>query len=493
MKNNLSNQAFLLTAAKALDVAGLTVLGMIFSRVLTVEDYGTYRQVWLLYYTLIPLFTLGISTSVNYFVPRLSTDQQKTFIFQTYFGLFVLGLIFAILLYAGAGYYSIRFNNPALDPVIKIFALIPLLTMPTSYYHNLYICLKMAVKAAVILSVSTILRFSVIAATVYINPSLEYIFKAFLLYYIGEFIVLTLLIFRPFRQTSLQLKHQNLLEQLKFTVPIGMSSMIGTINRQIDKIIISGHFTVREFAIYSNGSTELPIARILNSAVMSVIMPELVRLYSQGEYKKLLQLWHRSIRKVSLIILPVMVFLFVFAKEFLLLLYSEKYLDSAGIFQIYLFTLPNRVTTFGSVLLAAGLSKVIMYYNVYTVFIAVILNILLIKVMGIWGAAIGTILSIYFITFIQLRKICTVVNCSFKEVYPWRVTVNILLVSLVAVIIPCLIRPLVPNYLVSLGLNGAIYLLIFICAAVRTRLLTDIEIEQIKKKVGWFSNCWPWK
>jgi hypothetical protein len=102
-------------------------------------------------------------------------------------------------------------------------------------------------------------------------------------------------------------------------------------------------------------------------------------------------------------------------------------------------------------------------------------------------------LSIYFITFIQLRKICTVVNCSFKEVYPWRVTVNILLVSLVAVIIPCLIRPLVPNYLVSLGLNGAIYLLIFICAAVRTRLLTDIEIEQIKKKVGWFSNCWPWK
>lgn len=483
----------MLSAAKALDVAGLTVLGMIFSRVLTVEDYGTYRQVWLLYYTLIPLFTLGISTSINYFVPRLSTQQQKTFIFQTFFGLFTLGLIFAIFLYTGADYFGARFNNPTLGQVMKIFALIPLLTMPTSYYHNLYICIKKAVLAAIILSLSTLVRFFVIAAAIYVNPSLENIFKAFLLYYIVEFVVLTLLIFRPFRQAPLHLKHQNLLEQLRFTVPIGMSSMIGSINRQIDKIIISGQFTVREFAIYSNGATELPIARILNSAVMSVIMPELVRLYSQGEYNRLLELWHRSIRKVSLIILPMMVFLFVFAREFLLFLYSEKYLDSTGIFQIYLFTLPNRVTTFGSVLLAAGLSKVIMYYNLYTVITAVTLNLLLIKLLGIWGAAIGTVLSIYFITFIQLKKICSVVNCTFKQVYPWRLTLNILLVALAAVIIPCLIKPLVQNYLVCLALNGAIYLFIYTCAAAWTKLLSPGEIEQIKKKVGWVTKCWPLK
>jgi O-antigen/teichoic acid export membrane protein len=493
MKNNFSYQAFLLMAAKALDVMGLTVLGMIFSRVLTIEDYGTYRQVWLLYNTLIPLFTLGISTSINYFVPRLSTEQQKTFIFQTFFSLFTLGLIFAVFLYIGANYLGARLNNPTLGQVIKVFALIPLLTMPTSYYHNLYICIKKAVLAAAILSLSTLVRFSVIAAAIYVNPSLENIFKAFLLYYIAEFVVLTLLIFRPFRQVPLHLKHQNLLEQLKFTVPIGMSSMIGTINRQIDKIIISGQFTVREFAIYSNGATELPIARILNSAVMSVIMPELVRLYSQGEYKRLLELWHRSIRKVSLIILPMMVFMFVFAREFLLFLYSEKYLDSSGIFQIYLLTLPNRVTTFGSVLLAAGLSKIIMYYNAYTVIIAVVLNILLIKLLGVWGAAIGTILSIYFITFIQLKKICFVVNCTFKEVYPWRLTLNILLVALASIIIPCLIKPLVPNYLVCLALNGVIYLFIYTCAAVWTKLLSDSEIEQIKKRVGWVLKCWPLK
>ena len=130
--------------------------------------------------------------------------------------------------------------------------------------------------------------------------------------------------------------------------------MVGAFSRQIDKLIISGYFTSREYAIYANGAMELPLARILNAAVMSVLMPELVVLYNRGEYQKMLALWHRSIRKVSLIILPVMVFLFIFAREFLVLLYSEKYLESAGIFQIYLLTLPIRVTTFGSVLLAAG-------------------------------------------------------------------------------------------------------------------------------------------
>ena len=142
MKNSLSYQAFLLTAAKAADAFTLLVLGMILARVLTLEDYGTYRQVWLLYYTLIPLFTLGIATSVNYFVPRFEPGQQKTFIFQTYSGLFILGFLFAVFLYTGADFFGSRFNNPALGQVIKIFSLVPLLTMPTSYYHNLYICLK---------------------------------------------------------------------------------------------------------------------------------------------------------------------------------------------------------------------------------------------------------------------------------------------------------------------------------------------------------------
>lgn len=490
MKNSLSYQTFLLAVAKSLDVFSLTVLGMILSRVLTVEDYGTYRQVWLLYYTVIPLFTLGISTSINYFIPGMEIKQQKTFIFQTFSGLFILGLLCAIFLYLSSGHFSVRFNNPVLAQLMKIFALVPLLTMPTSYYHNLYICLKKAVFAACILSSTTMLRFLVIIAAVLMEPSLEIIFKGLLCYYVAEFIVLTFFIFRPFKKIPLDMQHQNILEQLKFTVPIGMSTLVGTFSRQIDKLMISGYFTAREYAIYSNGATELPIARILNSAVMSVLMPELVNLYRRGEYERLIELWHRSIRKVSLIILPIMVFLFVFAREFLLFLYSEKYLESTGIFQVFLLTLPPRVTTFGSVLLAAGLSKVIMVYSVYTVIISVLLNLLLIKLWGAWGAALATVLAIYFMVFVQLKKICIVVKCGFKQVYPWQVSLHILSVSIAAAVFPCLLKPILTNWLVSLCVNGMIFVLIYTVLAICTKLLSDDEIRQIKEKVGWILSCW---
>ncbi|HHU87121.1 MAG TPA: oligosaccharide flippase family protein [Peptococcaceae bacterium] len=489
MKNSLSYQAFLLTAAKAADAFTLLVLGMILARVLTLEDYGTYRQVWLLYYTLIPLFTLGIATSVNYFVPRFEPGQQKTFIFQTYSGLFILGFLFAVFLYTGADFFGSRFNNPALGQVIKIFSLVPLLTMPTSYYHNLYICLKKAVVAAGILTSATLVRFGVIAVSISIQPSLKNIFTALLIYYVLEFIVLSLLIYRPFRTVPLDLKKQNILEQLKFTVPIGLSSVVGAFSRQIDKLIISGYFTSREYAIYANGAMELPLARILNAAVMSVLMPELVVLYNRGEYQKMLALWHRSIRKVSLIILPVMVFLFIFAREFLVLLYSEKYLESAGIFQIYLLTLPIRVTTFGSVLLAAGLSRVIMYYSVYTVIISVVLNIVMIRLWGVWGAALATVTAIYFMTFLQLGKICSVINCSFKDVYPWKVTMHILAVSLAAGLVPLVGRAIIDNWFISLVVNSIVYLLIFAGLAAGTKLLSAGEIEQIKKKVRSRLGC----
>lgn len=484
MKNSLSYQTFLLAFAKSLDVFTLTVLGMILSRVLSMEDYGTYRQVWLLYFSFIPLFTLGITTSINFFVPRFEPERQKTFIFQSYISLFILGLLFAIFLYFGAVFFGAKFNNPALAQVIKIFALVPLLTMPTSYYHNLYICLKKAVIAAGILTCATLARFSVICLTIYVAPSLENIFKMLLVYYVLEFISLSFLIFRPFFSVPLKLGHQNLLEQMRFTVPIGLSSLVGTFNKQIDKLVISGYFSAREFAIYANGATELPIARVLNAAVMSVLMPELVVLYRKGKLKQLLELWHRSICKVSLIILPIMVFLFIFSRECLLLLYSQKYLESNGIFQIYLLTLPPRVTTFGSVLLAAGLSNVIMIYSVYTVFISVTLNILLIWLFGVWGAALATVLGIYFMVFIQLRKICDVLQCTYKQVYPWSLTLKIFLVSVAAGLLPWLCKPFFSNWIISFMVNGIVFSLLYLFLAVKTNLISAGEVRGIKRKVG---------
>lgn len=489
MKNSLTYQTFLLTMAKSIDIFTLLVLGMILSRVLPLEEYGTYRQVWLLYNTFIPLFTLGISTSVNFFIPKFEPEQQKTFIFQTYTGLFVLGLLFAVFLYFGAGYFSVKFNNPALGQAIKIFSLVPLLTMPTSYYHNLYICLKKAVFAAGILTSATLARFAAVGLAIYIEPTLDNIFRGLLFYYFFEFFALSFMIFRPYFSISLNLRRQNIMEQLRFTVPIGLSGLIGTFNRQIDKLVISGYFTAREFAIYANGATEIPIARVLNAAVMSVLMPELVTLYRGKEFGRLMELWHRSIRKVSLVILPMMVFLFICSSEFLLFLYSDKYLDSNGIFRIYLLALPTRVTTFGSVLLAAGLSRVIMVYSVYTVVISLVLNVVMIRLFGVWGAALAAVLGIYFMVFIQMNKICDVVKCSFKEVYPWRLTLKILLVSLAAGLIPWVIRPFFTSWFISLAVNGVVYSLIFAWLAVKTNLLLPGEVEQIKAKVRSVLGC----
>lgn len=490
MKNSLSYQALLLTAAKSLDVFTLLLLGMILSRVLSMEDYGSYRQVWLLYYTLIPLFTMGIATSINYFIPRFETEQQKTFVFQTYAGLFVLGLAFAAFLYLGAGYFGSMFNNPALIVLLKIFALVPLLTMPTSYYHNLYICLKKAVYAAVILTFATLARFGAVLLAIYIEPTLENIFRFLLFYYVAEFAVLSFLVFKPFFSVPLKTKHQNLMEQLRFTVPIGMSSLVGTFSKAIDKLVISGNFSAREFAIYANGAQELPIARILNAAIMSVLMPELVVLYRKGELGALLDLWHRSIRKVTLIILPCMVFLFIFARECLVILYSEKYLDSALIFQIYLLTMPIRVTTFGSVLLAAGMSRVILLYSVYTVVISVVLNVAMIKALGVPGAALATVLSIYLMAFIQLIKIRDVVKCALSQVYPWLLTIKIFMVSLAAGIIPWLIKPLFANMLISFIVNGILFSLLYVLLVFKANLLYPREVQQIKDKVrssfSWF-------
>jgi len=57
-------------------LAGLATV-MVLSRLLSPADYGSYRQVWLVFFTLAPILELGVPPSVSFFGPQLAREALR--------------------------------------------------------------------------------------------------------------------------------------------------------------------------------------------------------------------------------------------------------------------------------------------------------------------------------------------------------------------------------------------------------------------------------
>jgi len=238
--------------------------------------------------------------------------------------------------------------------------------------------------------------------------------------------------FRPFRRVRRLWRISQLREQLRYAIPLGINSVIALLAYQIDKIMVSSYFTTEQYAVYVNGAVEIPLIGILTGAIAAVLMPEMVRRFRAGQPESILPLWRASILRVSLIILPTMVLFVLYAPQFLTLLFSEKYAESALFFRIYLMALPIRTANYSTVLLALGLSGAVWRYSLAMLVLNTVLNFVLIHAIGMPGPAVATVISLYALAFLQTRRISRELRTPLASTFPWGGLAVRLLVALLA-------------------------------------------------------------
>lgn len=485
MSISLSGKVGYIAFGRALASLSSLIAGAILSRYLTKDIYGTYRQLWLVYNTLCPLIILGIPTSVNYFIPQLQKEEQKTFNVQTFAVLTLGGATLSAVFFLGAPLVATIFHNPALVEVSRLFSLIPILTLPTLYYPGLFICLDRPTLVAGLSAGLAFGRLMAVGVPAIMGYGLNGVLIGLIAFSFAQLLIVAYLMFRPFNLPFKIWDVDLFVRQLRYSLPIGIAGIVGTLTLQLDKIFIASFFAASQYAVYVNGAIQIPLIGVITGSVTAVLMPEFVRLHTNGDPGKLVSLWHRAIRKVALIILPVMIFLLIYAPDFLTLLFSSKYAESATVFRIYLLALPNRVTTFGTILMSVGLSSLVMRYSLYALVLNVILNYILIKTAGFIGPAIGTVIAIYFAAYLLLRKISSIMNFSFRKIFPWRVLGKTFLVTLVAGLVSAWPKLFYPGLtsLLRLSCGAPTYFIIFLVGAIWSEILKREDLQNLFQEV----------
>ena len=481
---SLTAKAGILAIATASQQVIMLILAMILSRYLSVADYGSYQQLFMIYTILVTVVSLGLPASINYFIAKAdSKEEEKAYVIQTYLMLLGMALIASVLFFFLSGLVSKGFHNPELNGLIKVYIWFFFFLTPIQFINQLLVVINKTKQLAIYRNVFAALRLVSVVIPVLLKADLKIIIISLVFFSFIQFVYTTLIIFKPYTNVKMCWSKLLLKTQTAYSVYIGLASILDIITKQLDQLMISFFFLSGMFAIYANGAKELPFIGLITGSVMAVLTPTFVRLYKEKKNTEILRIWHESARKIALILFPVTAFLILFAKECMIILFSSKYAESAIIFQIYLLTTPLRIVTYGAMLMAINKTKLIFRASIFALIIDTILNLLFIQWFGIIGPAISTVLVLYFLAGYHLRNIKNGLKIKYSEVMPWKKIFKLILLSVLPLIIILPIKMLAMPMLAKFIIAGIIYSIAFIMLILGLKEVTVKEIEGNIRKV----------
>lgn len=444
------------------------------ARVLTYEDYGTYGQVLLIGSFAIVLFSFGLSRIIYVYLSK--AEQEGKVLFSNLSAGLFSGFFAAAVLYFSAGFFAAWLDNPGLELPMKYYAVAAFFVIPFSSV-NAFLIFKDKVRQSVIISVvSNLIKILLVVYFVqmYASVSLALAGIAF-----AFFVQFAMGLWYIRKDLHLAFSMQLFKEQLLKGMPLGLTGILGTGILYIDGIMVSRMEGVEIFALYRNGALEVPYLATVYASVAAIILPEVAKLYSKHQFVEIVALKKKVIMNTMMLTYPVLVFLLFNARDLIVLYLGQKYEASAMIFAIFNLTLLVRVNDYSDILIASNKAKYIMYYYTLAFLLNIGLNYVLIQKLGMVGAAISTVFTLFVLSFAQLRKSMQLVDSKMIKLVNIKQILLFFLVSIsLALVLDQLILRKIDGIL-KIGLFSLLYFSIIYSFLIKMNYLPKAFIKRI--------------
>jgi O-antigen/teichoic acid export membrane protein len=360
LKGNQSNtfQALWVGIASFNSFALAIVSAAILSRYLDKTEYGTYKQIIYVYNTLLIIFTAGLPSVFNYFLPRFSRAQGKEIVFNISKVLFFSGLLFSVFLFIGSGLIARVLNNPELSRGLKYFAPVPMLLLPTLGIEGIFTTYRKTAYIALYSTLTRVLMLICIVTPVILFGQ-DYIYAVYGWIASSVLILIMAYFFKgiPFRGVKGEKSDLTFKEILNYSVPLVFASLGGIIFRSSNQFYISRYFGAETFAEFSNGFIEIPFVHMITGATASVLMPVFSKAVHEHDFAKVTMLWRSALNKSVVLIYPIVIYMLFYSKELITIVFSESYTVSAKYFTAAIIINFFNVIVFAPLLLSMGKTR----------------------------------------------------------------------------------------------------------------------------------------
>lgn len=441
---SLGSDALQLTMSKMVVLLISMVTGMLLSRFRSFEEYGTYSQIIMVITLATTIVMMGLPNSLNYFLAKADTDEERRHFLSVYYtASTVLSLLVGVILVCITPLLTAYFKNPLIKNFIYFLAIFPWTKIICSSVENVLVVYRKTGFIAVYRIANSISLLGIIVLVQLMNWSFSVYMLLYLLVEAVFALWVYLIAYRNAGSIGVSFDFRLIKTILTFSIPLGLASMVGTLNVELDKFVIGGMMGTEKLAIYTNASREMPVT-IIATSITAVLMPQMVRMLKNGKKTDAVKLWGNATALSFTVICFIAFALFVFAPEVMTVLYSEKYASGASVFRVYSLVLSLRCTYFGMILNTTGHTKFIFYSSLGSLALNLALNYLFYYLFGFIGPAIASLISQLLIDLLQLLWSSRLLKIRFSEIFPWRRLAAVLLINIAAAAVFMLLKLLLP-------------------------------------------------
>lgn len=484
-KKSLTEKAGVVVFARLITTVVDLALVVAVIHILDKTDFAIIGYLLMVHEVARNMATVGFPDSVFYYFERITENARRAFVVQTIAILCLFGVIAGILIVGLTQFIPGLLSNwqpetvQTIQQLLPLMALVTVLEIPTWPVTNILLASDKQKQASWYEMSTSLLSFVCMVAPLAAGYSLTVAVYGLVAYAVVRFLgsAVWLMVSLPERvekNSGIPLR-----EQFRFSLPLGLSAMVGKINRYSDKFIVSIILTASAYAEYTIAAQPLPVVKVIPLAVGSVLISRYVNLQLKEKKEELLDLWHKGIEKVSLLVIPLTILFIVSASDLIAILAGSEntsYQNAVIPFQIYNLIMLIRVTHYSSILQAFDDTKGVMYLSINLVVANIILTIPLTIYFGIIGAASGTLIANVYNWVIYLKRIGGHMDIHASHVLPFGFYLRVLGTAVLAGVLVWLSRYLLfADDAVIIGLiwNTIIFLALFCAAGTYFKLITE--------------------
>ena len=482
---SLSDKAAFLIVANTIKYAVGFVMPMVLVRMLSKEDYGTYQELALLSTLCVAVMVLGLPNSVYYFHDPKSRERQKVLTLQTTGILVLSGAITSVLLIVGATAVSAMVKNQALAPLLLFYGTSIGFLIASEHFVPFMIANDHYRAAVLVETCETVVRVLILIVPLIAGYGLTGLVVAVLGYAILRFAFRNVWLLAPLgaiRKPGGQ--HWFAGEQLAYSIPLALMSLVGVVGGLLDRAIVAVFFTPTDYAIYSVGALEIPLDAIFQASVATVLRASLPALIRDGRHDEVIRLLHEAVRKLSLVVLPCFVFLLSYSHEFITVLFTDQYAASVDVFRIYVFLMPLNMFMLSPVPPAYGRTRINFYVVACVTAIHVVLSFVLLRWIGFYGPAISAISTSYLLSGFYFFFARRLTGGTVATLLPLATFAKVLAVAAVAVAVPKALLGGYSNTLAGLVASGALFSAIFLVTCLAAGIFTQKDRQLARRWLG---------
>ncbi|EHQ34389.1 flippase [Methanoplanus limicola] len=373
-------------------------------------DYGIWAQISVTVSLLTPLGIMGLQMAAVRF---LSAEKDKQKIQESFYSIllfvFVTGLVISSAVFLlSDNIASFMLQDESASYYVKAGAGLILLgavgQIVTFYFRifrqiNFFGALTIY-KSVGHLVLTTVLLLNGFGLMSVIGANLIVMFTLFLL-----------ALFFIYRQIGIVVpKFCYIKDFLKFGAPLTPNGLIRWVTDSSDRYIIGFLLGATMVGIYNAAYAIGSLIQLFITPLQMILYPELARLYDEGDHDTVRLYLSMAVKYFSMIAIPAVFGLFVISEPLILLFTTEEFVEGAGVIPVVALGafFAGLFQILINIPLLVKKTKLNLYIQLSAAIANLVLNIILIPILGIIGAAYATLLS-----FLIMLALCHCINVNY--------------------------------------------------------------------------------